>query len=36
MSSLIDHCAELEEESARNNKPENGKDKEQDGGDAEN
>lgn len=41
LSSLIDHCAELEEEAARKGKPENGQDKEQegdteDGGDAEN
>lgn len=32
MSSLIDHCAELEEEAARNTKPGNGQDKEQEGG----
>lgn len=40
MSSLIDHCAELEEEAARKWKPGNGQDKEQEGetahgGDAE-
>lgn len=32
MSSLIDHCAELEEDAARNNKPGNGQDEEQEGG----
>lgn len=41
MSSLIDHCAELEEEAARNGKLGNGQNEEQegdteDGGDAEN
>ena len=41
MSSLIDHCAELEEESAQAGKPVHGQDEEQegdteDGGDAEN